>query len=147
MPQIPTTDLIAQFRSNHHEKLALCDRLEAIADSLPDNIDASLCSTTAKAIDPILSKAQEVEENKLYPALKKYYEDNFDQSHILDKLVAEHFEDRLFGEEVSEVLRSYGRGQPAQSADATGYMLRGFFEGLRRHMSYEEALLKPLRKQ
>jgi hypothetical protein len=32
------------------------------------------------------------------------------------------------------------------TADAAGYMLRGFFEGVRRHVAFEREMLAPLMK-
>ena len=43
------------------------------------------------------------------------------------------------------MLLSYAEGRPTHSAEATGYMLRGFFEALRRHIAIEEELSTALR--
>lgn len=139
------TEMLAYLRKNHHDKLALCDRLEEIADALPDNIDPKTCSTTARAIEPILSKAHQYEEENLFPALARLNQGTIDQSLVFKRLKEEHYEDRCFGEEVRDVLISYGEGKPTQTADATGYMLRGFFESLRRHIALEAELARPLK--
>ncbi|MCZ4272339.1 hemerythrin domain-containing protein [Maritalea porphyrae] len=145
MAQIEGSKMLAYLRKNHHDKLALCDRLEEIADALPDNIDRQICSTTARAIEPILKKAHQYEEEELYPALQRLLNGKPDQTLMFDRLKSEHYEDRCFGEEVRDVLISYGEGKPTQTADATGYMLRGFFESLRRHVALEAELARPLR--
>ncbi len=145
MAHINQNELVAQLRKAHHDKMALCDRLEEIADGLPDNIDRQICATTARASEPILKKAHAYEEEILSPALIKFHHGTLDQTMIFDRLRAEHYEDRCFGEEVRDVLMSYGEGKPIQAADATGYMLRGFFESLRRHMAFEAELARPLR--
>lgn len=147
MNSTKSTDIIALLRKNHHDKLALCDRLEEIADALPDNIDRQICVTTARAIEPILKKAHQYEEQTLFPAIEKFHQGRKDLSMIFDRLREEHYEDQCFGEEVRDVLLSLGANKPTQSADATGYMLRGFFESLRRHMAFEAELAKPLRDQ
>jgi len=145
MAQTNVTELTAQLRMVHHNKYALCDRLEEIADALPNNINKHFCTTTAQAIEPILSKAHRFEEQELYPAICRLHEGVVDQAKVFERLRSEHYEDRCFGEEVREVLMSYGEGKPIQAANATGYMLRGFFENLRRHMAFEAELARPLR--
>ncbi len=140
-------DLVAGLRQIHHAKLALCDRLEEIADALPDKMDAQVCAVTARAIGPILEKAHQFEEEIFYPGLTKHLKGAGDQDPIFERLKIEHHEDICFGEEVRDVLISYGAGKPNQTADATGYMLRGFFESLRRHMAFEQELARPLRAQ
>ncbi|MFT6658622.1 hemerythrin domain-containing protein [Maritalea sp.] len=145
MAHYKNSDLVAQLRKCHHDKSALCDRLEEIADGLPDNIDRQICATTARAIESILQKAHRFEEEELYPALAQYHHGKLDHTLNFDRLRSEHYEDRCFGEEVRDVLISYGQGKQLQTADATGYMLRGFFESLRRHMAFEAELAKPLR--
>ena len=42
------------------------------------------------------------------------------------------------------MLRSYGESRPNLAPDAAGFMLRGFFESLRRHVAFERQLLVPL---
>ncbi|MGJ8529480.1 hemerythrin domain-containing protein [Maritalea sp.] len=140
-------DLLAGLRKNHHDKHALCDRLEEIADALPDKVDRNVCVSTARAIEPILKKAHQYEEETLFPALKKLIKGADEQAAIFERLKIEHHEDLCFGEEVRDVLASYGTGKPMQTADATGYMLRGFFESLRRHMAIEQELVLPLKAQ
>jgi hypothetical protein len=147
MDSTKAMEIIALLRKNHHDKLALCDRLEEIADALPDNIDRHICATTARAIEPILKKAHQYEEQQLFPAIAQFHHGRKDLTMIFDRLRAEHYEDECFGEEVRDVLLALGANRPTQSADATGYMLRGFFEGLRRHMAFEAELAKPLREQ
>nr|WP_312891188.1 hypothetical protein [Mesorhizobium silamurunense] len=53
------------------------------------------------------------------------------------RLRAEHVEDQCFGDEVAETLVAIGHGDPIEPAEVVGFMLRGFFEGLRRHIAFE----------
>ena len=47
-------------------------------------------------------------------------------------------------EDVQDMLRGLGEGRPTMSADAAGFMLRGFFEALRRHVAFERTFVVPL---
>jgi len=49
----------------------------------------------------------------------------------------EHWEDEIDVEEIGEILREFGRGLLLQNSAKLLYMLRGFFEGLRRYMALE----------
>lgn len=42
------------------------------------------------------------------------------------------------------MLRSYAEGRPDTSHDAAGFMLGALFEGLKRHIRFEQTLLLPL---
>ena len=144
MAQTQATDLLALLRKNHHDKHALCDRLEEIADSLPDNLDRHICATAARSIDPILKKAHQFEEEELFPKLAEHNKTRKEFDLILSRLTGEHHEDLCFGEEVRDALLALASDTPVQSADATGYMLRGFFENLRRHMAFEAEIAKSI---
>lgn len=125
------------------EQLALCDVLESIADSLPDQIDRQVCIHTARALGAVVARAHRLEEDFLFPALEKDRLLHVDGPATVERLRMEHAGDACFAEELVEVLLSYGAGEPMQNAETTGYMLRGFFEGLRRHIAFEQALLAP----
>jgi hypothetical protein len=61
----------------------------------------------------------------------------------LTRLRFEHCEDECFAEELTEALHALGAGRAEINIEATGYMLRGFFEAMRRHIAFEsEHLLR-----
>jgi hemerythrin-like domain-containing protein len=119
-------------------QLNLCDLLEAIADSLPDRIDRQQCLSVARMIGPLTKQAHAAEEQFLFPELASHHGD---AEAVIEKLRLEHIEDECFAEEVQFELLQIGRGQPLMQPEATGYMLRGFFEGVRRHIRHEKELL------
>ena len=66
----------------------------------------------------------------------------------LERLKYEHWEDESFAEEVSDGLIRFVSDPDHPSPDTLAYMLRGFFEGLRRHIAFEsEHILPLLRRQ
>ncbi|MBU1174081.1 MAG: hemerythrin domain-containing protein [Alphaproteobacteria bacterium] len=122
------------------EQRTLCDALEQIADSLPDAIDRKVCLHVARLLPTLIARAHRYEEEVLFAALDRPGLTPFDPHPTLERLKIEHAGDECFAEELSEVLLSYAEGRPTHSAEATGYMLRGFFEALRRHIAIEEEL-------
>ncbi|MEL7271792.1 MAG: hemerythrin domain-containing protein [Pseudomonadota bacterium] len=126
---------------SHHleQQLALCDALENIADGLPEAVDNQLCLQLACSIYPIVRSAHEFEEQQLFPALVTARA----SAHLpqtLDRLHAEHWEDESFSGELSEALKDFVAGRD-RNVEKLGYMLRGFFEGLRRHIAFEKEAL------
>ena len=49
----------------------------------------------------------------------------------------------LVAESFSEALLAYGHGRQIENPEAFGYMLRAFFESLRRHIAFERDHMLP----
>lgn len=130
---------VGWLRRAHSEQLALCSELEDIADSLPANVNRQKCIYAAKALGPLIGCIHHYEETVLFPWLNAKG-DADDLRPTLDRLRFEHLEDESFAEELSDVLLKLGAGE-AVNMEAVGYMLRGFFEGMRRHIAFENELL------
>ncbi|RRH93309.1 hemerythrin domain-containing protein [Mesorhizobium tamadayense] len=126
----------------HLQKLRLCDTLEIIADALP-NVDRLRCLRTASAIVQLLRDIHRFEETVIFPA----YEANLTSAEAnlasTARLRVEHIEDQCFAGEVAESLLAIGHGEPIESAEAVRFMLRGFFDGLRRHIAFEREHVLP----
>jgi len=132
------------FSTHHRRLLAMCNELEAVADSLPNNVDRQKCLRLARALGPLLMEAQKLEEGEIFPALLTLDPSQVGLGGTLNQLRFDHQLDLCYAEEVQDMLRSYGEGRRNVSPDAAGFMLRGFFEGLRRHIAFEEHMLVPL---
>ena len=125
----------------HREHLALCQELEEIADSLPSSVNRQKCIYAAKALGPSIREMQGFEETVLFPWLQQRSSDPAFGS-TLERLKYEHFEDSCFAEELTDILLKLGAGTSVNT-EAVGYMLRGYFETVRRHIAFErEHLLK-----
>ena len=140
----PNPLAVGQVQSNHQALLVVCDLLEAIADGLPSNIDRQECLVLARSLGPMLHRAQDYEEQVLFPALLAWKQLTPEIAETIDRLRTEHQVDASYAEDVQEMLRSYGESRPGLSADAAGFMLRGFFESVRRHIAFEQQMLLPL---
>ena len=136
----PCQHSLAWLRQTHEEQLALCGELEEIADSLPANINRQKCIYAAKALGPLIKGAHHYEESILFPWLETGGSASQHVRETLDRLKFEHCEDECFAEELTDALLKLGSGSPV-NMEAVGYMLRGFFEGLRRHIAFEREYL------
>lgn len=139
-----TGHLADMLVATHRDQLALCRTLEAIADSLPADLDRSTCITAARALGPLITRAHDLKEDLIFPAIEMRCTGIAGISRTIDRLKYEHMEDVCFSEELHDALMAYGRGDDRPSPDAFGYMLRGFFESLRRHIAFEQEIIVPL---
>ena len=127
----------------HGEVLKLCQQLEEIADSLPTLVDHGICRDVSTRIVPLIADVHRYEETILFPWLEQHYPEKPVLHESLLRLRAEHLEDEDYAGEISEVLQRIARDRSYQP-EAVGYMLRGFFEGVRRHVACEREYLYEL---
>lgn len=119
------------------EQLQLCAELESIADSLPARVDAERCMRAAATLAPLIRGVHDYENTVLFPQIEAQAAQTPDLSKTIARLKTEHFEDECFAEELAERLMQLGSGGRGINMEATGYMLRGFFEAMRRHIAFE----------
>lgn len=129
---------IARWKEAHDLQLRLCDQLEAIADSLPANIDPTKCLGVAKRLGVVVKEVHRFEEEELFPVLGCRPEDVGGLATTLERLKFEHLTDESYADDLTERLLYLGYGGRDVNMEATGYMLRGFFEALRRHIAFEQ---------
>lgn len=135
------------IEADHHFQTQLCDILERIADDLPDQVDEKLCLTAIHALTVEMPIHHADEEQGLFPLLEQRAlpEDNLLE--IVANLCMEHATDESFADELLESLKTLAEGQRLLNPDMVGYMLRGFFEGYRRHLVWENTIVLPLARK
>lgn len=134
-------DPIGALRKAHKDQLLLCDRLEEIADSLPDAINRQKCMYAARALGPMIRGLHRFEEEVVFPMIAQQRAADERTEPTLNRLRFEHCEDECFAEELTETLNRLGSGDDDVNIGAVGYMLRGFFEAMRRHIAFESEIL------
>ena len=136
--------VIDQLLQHHQKQLELCKRLEQLADTLPDKFDKQECLSISWQIYPIVREAHKYEEEVLFPILsgKQTNPSSVDKS--LERLKFEHWEDESSAEDISLSLRQMVSEPASANVEKVAYMLRGFFEGLRRHIAFETDHLLPM---
>lgn len=142
MTQIPPLQMLNR---GYLILLDVCDQLEAIADSLPNSVSAADCARLAAEIVDLLARTHREEEAILLPMLASSQRPELRQ--LANRLRGEHDYDDNAVIEVRDALLSLSTGRPLHSPDATGYLLRSFFESLRRHVLAEQDLLAILADQ
>ncbi|MEQ1770877.1 MAG: hemerythrin domain-containing protein [Devosia sp.] len=130
--------LPADLKMSFRAQSRLCDDLETVADSMPARVDRQFCLAVAKQIVPVLREAHAVEKRFIVPLIAGRV---LDGAELVNGLEAEQVEDECFADEVEYELLQLASGGPVIAPETTGYMLRGFFAGLRRHMRHVMALL------
>ncbi|AWC21497.1 hypothetical protein CO731_00948 [Aminobacter sp. MSH1] len=137
-------DAIAAIQRAHAEMLALCDRLEEIADSLPNEIDRRSCVLAARALGPAMVKVHRFEEQRLHSQFAARLAHSGEARETVERLKNEHFEDEGYAAELRDALRATARGGRAENPETLGFMLRGFFGALRRHIAFERDHVLPV---
>lgn len=130
---------IEALEMNYVALLRLCDRLEMIADCLP-GADSSICLAISDELEQLVDATHALEEEALFPLLVAVNRVELDKT--IARLRQEHLSDSSSAEEVSEILRGLAVGRPDLSADAIGYLLRSFFDAMRRHIRGELELIR-----
>ncbi|MCB9992905.1 MAG: hemerythrin domain-containing protein [Hyphomicrobiaceae bacterium] len=136
-----TAKTLSDFEKASIEQSVLCDDLERIADALPDDVDRGLALRVAEKISIVLDRAHDLEENEVFPILEARAHESALVQTALNRFRNEHQQDACFAEEVREALIEFATGTRAMAPDALGYMLRGFFVSLRRHISVEREMV------
>ena len=126
------------------QQAALCEKLESIADSLPDSADAQDCLQLAQALVPLVKRVHDYEENKVFPWLVHVRKADATLLSTLERLRYEHLGDEEFATDLSSALRAYVTQRQTCNTEALAWMLRGFFEGMRRHIAFEREHILPL---
>ena len=92
----------------------------------------------------MVRQAHEFEEQTLFPVLNALPDCDAELGNSLDRLRFEHWEDESFAEDLSLSLHEYCSSNETRDGEKLSYMLRGFFDGLRRHIAFEAEHLVPI---
>lgn len=128
------------LRRAQGEMFGLCNVLEDIADSLPDNLDRRKCNLAVTSIEPLISEIHQFEERTIFPMARRELSRLGASNHCIKRLEAEHFEDQGYAGELTTALKNAMEGTSFH-AEMLGYMLRGFFDSVRRHTAFERDYL------
>ena len=133
-----SAEIRAKLAQSHGQILELCDLLESIADSLPNHLDSRKCHQAAIMVQPTVEKMHRLEEDSVFPFLEETNPTESERE-IIARLKEEHCEDECYAEELTDALNriALGEGEPV-APETLGYMLRGFFGAMRRHIAYEQ---------
>lgn len=119
----------------YQEQLQICSKLEEVADSLGGQVNMQMCQEIATDIRRSMAFLHRFEEDVLHPMLTEG--DGTTNRETFRRLSEEHFADQGYAEEIIELLMALRQGAADVDMERAGYMLRGFFETVRRHTVFE----------
>jgi hypothetical protein len=132
------------LRAQYDRQIVLCDQLEEIADSLPDRVNHAQCRAVADTLLLVLHEVQAVEDREILAHMSdaggRRYAD------LVEKFRLQQVADLCLAEEVQQELLLLAEGRSRLAPEAMGYMLRGFFDGLRRNMAHSVEVLTLLER-
>ena len=134
-------DPIALLERDHERHRLVCDRLEEIADALPEIADPKLCADVARFLRNDLLLHHRDEEAGLFSILRTKADLDPTLRACLELLTNEHVSDESVAEELLEILDQMATGTRVRNPDMAGYVLRNFFESYRRHIEWENRML------
>jgi hemerythrin-like domain-containing protein len=139
-----TDEVCVRFALLLDAQARVCDELENIADRLPDSVDSQSCLRTAQHILPVVKTAHDFEDKILFPLLEAQIPYFTEMKGTIERLRFEHWGDQEYAEDVRHALREYVRQREKANIDSLAWMLRGFFEGMRRHIAFDREYLLPI---
>lgn len=129
--------------AEHAVQLELCDALEHIADGLPNRFERKLLREVINVLAHGMAGHFAFEENGLFPLLRRRAVGDASLVAALEQLEVEHGRDVDLCGELAEELRLYLLREQARNPEMLAFMLRGFFEGQRRHIEWENTVVLP----
>lgn len=140
-------DPLLLIEDDHALQLQVCDILEHLADGLPDRAEAHLAKVAAYAVRSGWPKHVQFEEEVLFPLLGGHAEREPHIEATILQLSREHASDLGSDDELVEALRELALDRRPSNPEMVGYMLRSYFQTLRRHVQWENAFLIPLARK
>lgn len=133
--------LAAAFERGLDQQDRLCRELEDMADRLPGRLDTHQAVLAVGGLRVWLRRAHLVEEALVFPSLVAVRRDLVP---VLRHLVTVHAEDEDQASDLEDALTTFEVSGNRANAEQLGYMMRGLFVALRRHVAFERDHLRPL---
>lgn len=143
----PSRDPLDLILLDHQHYLELCDRMEEIADTLPDKVSVATCTLVIQDLSRRVAWHHNFEEIHLFPVLRARARADDQLVASLDRLEREHRADEGYADEIVDLLSALASGTNLEAPDTAGYMLRGLFQSLRRHIAFENEHVLPLARR
>jgi hemerythrin-like domain-containing protein len=142
-PEVMRDDPLAYLAYDHKAQRALADLLESVADSLPDGVNQASVALAASLLRDSVVRRATLEEAALFPLIEAQAADG---SPVRRAVVLARREQRdCAGRaiELAEELDQLAQTGRARNPDALGFMLRAYFDGLRRHLDWIDVAILP----
>jgi hypothetical protein len=128
----------------HDEQRRLCDLLEQIADALPGPLSSTGAERAIPSLRTEIARHSAILQHILFPVLRRRATVSDDLDTLWRQVMTNNASDELLADDTADTLAdAVAAGRPA-NAEMLAYMLRCLFEGRRRYLAWEEALILPL---
>jgi hemerythrin-like domain-containing protein len=134
-------DPLAYLEYDHKAQRALADLLETVADSLPDKVNQASASLAASLLRDSQQRRSALEEEGLFPLIERRAADGAPLRRAILLARRDYRDCAGRAIELAEELDSLAETGQAANAEALGFMLRAFFEGLRRHLDWVDVTI------
>lgn len=124
-----------------------CQNLESVADSLPVLLNVDEVLALSLSLVTALKDIHSFEEDDIFPKLISHAARWHAIIETVERLKSEHLEDEDYALNVCTALQEYLTKQDHRSSENLGWMLRGLFETIRRHVAFEREHILPLVNQ
>lgn len=138
----PAADPFPRLARDRRGERLLAELLERLADGLPDGADRMAARLAAAALRRGFDPARAPEAAALYPALEAAA--GAEAGPMLAVARRDLAERAGLAVELAEALDALAEAGRSDNPAALGFMLRAFFDGLRRRLDWVEAALLPL---
>lgn len=142
-PETMRADPFGYCDYDNRAQRALADLLEGIADSLPDATDRASAALAAGLLRSAIARHDAIEEQGLFPLIEARAPLGTPLRRAVAIARREHGEAIGRAIELAEELDELTRTGRARNPESLGFMLRAFFDGLRRHMDWADATIYP----
>lgn len=140
-------DPLAYLEYDHKAQRALADLLETVADSLPDNVNQASAALAASLLRDSVQRRSALEEEALFPMIEARADVNAPLQRAIMLARREYRDSTGRAIELAEELDALAETGRTANPDALGFMLRAFFDGLRRHLDWVDvAILSHVRE-
>lgn len=139
-------DPFGYLEYDHKAQRGVADLLEAIADSLPDGVRPATATLAASLLRDSVQRRVALEEEAFVPLIDRRFGPGSTQERALELARRDRQETVGRAIELAEELDILAIQGEVTNPDALGFMLRAYFDGLRRHLDWVEvAILNDLR--
>lgn len=139
-PASISSDPLSVIVQDRTTQRTICDNLEQIADQLGGPVDHGLCRSVLHRLENDLP-LYHLDEEVFFSVLCNQYENDQALAKFAQLATAEHRINETYFFELAEPLSDIGSGGKLYNINTVGYMLRCCFEGLRRHLNWEDVVL------
>lgn len=142
-PKSARHDPLAFLEYDHKAQRALADLLESVADSLPDAVNQASAALAASLLRDSVVRRSTLEEAALFPLIEAQMPAGSPVRRAVGLARREQRDCAGRAIELAEELDLLASRGRARNADALGFMLRAFFDGLRRHLDWIDIAILP----